>query len=220
MPEKETMQEHIILSCIRQVMEKQPEWKKRIVIVRYGHEKEVTDALSELCQVRVIWGGDQSIQEIQKSVLEPGKTELAFADRRSAAVFTAAEILEKEDLTNIVRAFYNDTYLNDQNACSSPSLVYWLGTKEEVQRAHERFWKAAVPYIQSNYELGAHLAVQKLEQAMYMAAVCENVQIKSYGNTAVLVWLSVLSPEVWNNTVPGGFSWSVAEKIWRIFIRH
>ena len=205
MPEKETMQEHIILSCIRQVMEQQPEWKKRIVIVRYGHEKEVTDILSELCQVRVIWGGDHSIQEIQKSVLEPGKTELAFADRRSAAVFSAAEILKKEDLTDIVRAFYNDTYLNDQNACSSPSLVYWLGTKAEVQRAHERFWKAAVPYIQSNYELGAHLAVQKLEQAMCMAAVCENVQIKSCGNTAVLVWLSVLSPEAWNDTVPGGF---------------
>ena len=120
LPEKETVQEQMILSALRQVMETQPEWKKRIVILRYGHVKEVTDALSRLCQVRVIWGGDHSIQEIQKSVLEPGKTELAFADRRSAAVLRTDAILEKEDLTDIVRGFYNDTYLNDQNACSSP----------------------------------------------------------------------------------------------------
>ncbi len=205
LPEKETMQEQMILSALRQVMKLQPEWKRRIVVLRYGHEKEVTDALSRLCQVRVIWGGDHSIQEIQKSALEPGKTELAFADRRSAAVFSAEAILKKEDLTDIVRAFYNDTYLNDQNACSSPSLIYWLGTKEEVQHAHEKFWEAAVPYIRGNYELGAHLAVQKWEQAMYVAAVCEKVQIKTYGNEAVLVGLSEPSPEVWNLTVPGGF---------------
>lgn len=189
LPEKETVQEQMILSALRQVMETQPEWKKRIVILRYGHVKEVTDALSRLCQVRVIWGGDHSIQEIQKSVLEPGKTELAFADRRSAAVLRADAILEKEDLTDIVRGFYNDTYLNDQNACSSPSLLYWLGSSEQTALAHEKFWKVAAPYIQSRYELGAHLAVQKWEQAMYLAATKENVKIQKFGNEVVLVKL-------------------------------
>ena len=205
LPEKETMQEQMILAALRQVMEAQPEWKKRIVILRYGHVKEVTDALSRLCQVRVIWGGDHSIQEIQKSVLEPGKTELAFADRRSAAVLRADAIFAKEDLTDIVRGFYNDTYLNDQNACSSPALLYWLGTSEQVALAHEKFWKAAVPYIQSRYELGAHLAVQKWEQAMYLAATRENVKIQKSGNEVVLVKLPELSSDVWELTVPGGF---------------
>lgn len=205
LPEKKTVQEQMILSALRQVMEVQPEWKKRIVVLRYGHIKEVTDALSMLCQVRVIWGGDHSIQEIQKSVLEPGKTELAFADRRSAAVLRADAILEKEDLTDIVRGFYNDTYLNDQNACASPSLLYWLGSSEKVALAHEQFWKAAAPYIQSRYELGAHLAVQKWEQAMYLAATKENVKIQKFGNEVVLVKLSELSADVWELTVPGGF---------------
>lgn len=205
LPEKETVQEQMILSALRQVMETQPEWKKRIVILRYGHVKEVTDALSRLCQVRVIWGGDHSIQEIQKSVLEPGKTELAFADRRSAAVLRTDAILEKEDLTDIVRGFYNDTYLNDQNVCSSPSLLYWLGSPEQTALAHEKFWKAAAPYIQSRYELGAHLAVQKWEQAMYLAATKENVKIQKFGNEVVLVKLPELSADVWELTVPGGF---------------
>lgn len=205
LPEKETVQEQMILSALSQVMEAQPEWKMRIVILRYGHVKEVTDVLSRLCQVCVIWGGDHSIQEIQKSVLEPGKTELAFADRRSAAVLRADAILEKEDLTDIVRGFYNDTYLNDQNACSSPSLLYWLGSSEQVALAHEKFWNAAAPYIQSRYELGAHLAVQKWEQAMYLAATKENIKIQKFGNEVVLVKLPELSADVWELTVPGGF---------------
>ena len=219
LPEKETVQEQMILSALRQVMETQPEWKKRIVILRYGHVKEVTDALSRLCQVRVIWGGDHSIQEIQKSVLEPGKTELAFADRRSAAVLRADAILEKEDLTDIVRGFYNDTYLNDQNACSSPSLLYWLGSPEQTALAHEKFWKAAAPYIQSRYELGAHLAVQKWEQAMYLAATKENVKIQKFGNEVVLVKLPELSADVWELTVPGGFFFECSGEIWKDYIR-
>ncbi len=205
LPQNETIQEQMILSALRQVMEVQPEWKKRMVILRYGHIKEVTDALSRLCQVRVIWGGDHSIQEIQKSVLEPGKTELAFADRRSAAVLRADEILQKEDLSDIVRGFYNDTYLNDQNACSSPSLLYWIGSPQQVASAHEKFWKAAVPYIQKRYELGAHLAVQKWEQAMYVAATKENVKIQKFGNEVVLIKIPELSLDVWEMTVPGGF---------------
>lgn len=205
LPEKEMLHEQMILSALSQVMDAQPEWKNRIVILRYGHIKEVTDALSKLCQVRVIWGGDRSVQEIQKSVLEPGKAELAFADRRSAAVLRTDEILQKEDLTDIVRGFYNDTYLNDQNACSSPSLLYWLGPPEQVTSAHEKFWKAAAPYIQNHYELGAHLAVQKWEQAMYLAAIKENVKIQKFGNEVILVKLPELSPDIWELTVPGGF---------------
>ena len=144
LPEKSTVQEELILSALKQVMEQQPEWKKRIVIVRYGHRKDVTDTFSQMCQVRVIWGGDNSILEIQQSKLQPGTPELTFADRRSAAVFSAEYILTTENLTDILRGFYNDTYLNDQNACSSPSLIYWTGKKDEVYAARKKILDGGV----------------------------------------------------------------------------
>ena len=28
---------------------------------------------------------------------------------------------------SIVKNFYNDTFLNDQNACTTPHLIIWLG---------------------------------------------------------------------------------------------
>ena len=207
LPEKETAQEQMIAAALEEAMETCPEWRQRIVFVRYGHEKEVTDALSQLCQVRVIWGGDHSIREIQKSVLDPGKTELAFADRRSAAVFSTESVLTAGDteLADLIRGFYNDTYLNDQNACSSPSLIYWLGEAAEVQCARERFWQAAAAYIQKNYAIGAHLAVRKWEQALYLAAQYPDMTIRKYGNEIVLVQIPQLYADLWEQTVPGGF---------------
>lgn len=207
LPATETAQEQVIVSALQAVMERQPEWKKRIVFVRYGHEKELTDQLSQLCQVRVIWGGDHSIREIQQSVLEPGKTEIAFADRRSAAVFSAKYVRSAGDreMDDLAHGFYNDTYLNDQNACSSPSLLYWLGSAEEVQSARERFWNAASAYIQKNYRIDAHLAVQKWEQVLYLAPLYPEMKIQKYGNEIVLAQLPELTETIWQQTVPGGF---------------
>ena len=74
----------LILSALKQVMEQQPEWKKRIVIVRYGHRKDVTNTFHR-CAGAGNMGGDNSILEIQQSKLQPGTPELTFADRRSAS---------------------------------------------------------------------------------------------------------------------------------------
>ena len=67
----------------------------------------------------------------------------------------------------------------DQNACTSPMLLVWLGEEETVQRAEELFWETAFPWIKKKYELQAVQAVKKL-QAMYrMAAVPGAVLVKN-----------------------------------------
>ena len=67
---------------------------------------------------------------------------MTFADRYSFAIISAAAILERKemDLANLAEKFYNDTYLMDQNACSSPHLICWMGEENEIKTASERFW--------------------------------------------------------------------------------
>ena len=43
------------------------------------------------------------------------------------------------DREKTAEKFYLDTYYIDQNACSSPRLVCWLG--ENIEQAKVRFWK-------------------------------------------------------------------------------
>ena len=55
-----------------------------VCVVRYEHSDEITQELSALCDVRVIWGGDRTIEAIRRAPLPPRAVELAFADRRQS----------------------------------------------------------------------------------------------------------------------------------------
>lgn len=173
----------IVCRCMTAVMDrKEFIWASLgISIVRYGHDKEVTDYLSSLCDVRIIWGGDNTIAEIRKSPLPPRSTEITFADRYSIAVISSAAILREDNTERLSRDFYNDTYLYDQNACSSPRLVYWLGSREETEAARKKFWGAVHEFIKGRYELAPVVAVEK-----YMTACRAALDIIPFRPRAVL----------------------------------
>ena len=74
----------------------------------------------------------------------------------------AAAMLEATDPARIAQDFYNDTYLYDQNACSSPRLIVWVGTPEAIDAAKQRFWSAVHASVQPRYTLQPIIAVDKL----------------------------------------------------------
>ena len=130
------------------------------LFVRYGHDQEVNDHYSQLCQTRVIWGGDATIGAIRRSPLASRANEISFADRHSFAVLDADVYLAATDKERIAQDFYNDTYLSDQNACTSPQFVIWIGT--EVEAAQEVFWRTLHEVVYERYALQAIQAVDKL----------------------------------------------------------
>lgn len=146
---------------------------KYIAVISYPHDKEITDALSAMVNVRVIWGGDRTVEEIRRSPVRPRCTEVCFADRYSILAVEAAGLISKMEeaddkdklLSEIAHNFYNDTYLYDQNACGSPRLIYWLGKEEEVSIAKDIFWNAVYEYVKDRYEIQPVIAVDKLTMA-------------------------------------------------------
>jgi hypothetical protein len=133
-----------------------------IAIVRYDRDDEITAYFSGLCDVRIIWGGDDTIQEIRKYPIPARAFDLTFADRYSICVIQAAACLAQSDLAKTALDFYNDTYLFDQNACSSPRLVVWIGTDEAIQIAKSKFWAAVHDAVRARYTLAPIMAVDKL----------------------------------------------------------
>jgi hypothetical protein len=138
-----------------------------ICMVKYPINKEISDRLSNMCDVRVIWGGDRTIAELRHSPLRPRATEITFADRYSAAVINADAYLLEENRLKVARDFYNDTYLNDQNACTTPHIVFWKGNKKA--EARNIFWADVHNLAQEKYPLTATQAVGKLS-AFFKAA--------------------------------------------------
>jgi hypothetical protein len=71
-------------------------------------------------------------------------TEMCFADRFSAAAMDAAAILKLDDkgFGALIHGFYVDTFWFGQQACSSPRLVAWIGSAQDIQAAQARFWSS------------------------------------------------------------------------------
>lgn len=204
---KEFIQTDIICRLLSE-MEVQSEVSKYIAVIGYEYDKELTDYFSSMANVRVIWGGDHTIQEIRKSPVRPRCTDIGFADRYSLCVICAAALLEMDDIQDrqkMAHGFYNDTYLFDQNACSSPRLIYWLGDKEDVDKAQHIFWDAVHDYIKEKYEVEPIIATDKLLAAYQTAIDLDNVTIvRSEDNLIQRIKLDSLPGNLSEYTCPGG----------------
>jgi Acyl-CoA reductase (LuxC) len=121
-------------------------------IVRYGRDQAITAAFSAACDVRVIWGGDATVNSIRTLPLPPHATELTFPDRYSLVVLRASAYLalQEKGRQEIAGRFYNDTFWFDQMACSSPRTTVWVGSQEDCASASRQF------YLNLDREVKAH----------------------------------------------------------------
>jgi hypothetical protein len=126
------------------------------LVISYDHDPTLTALLSAHCDVRVIWGGDETIRNIRHAPLKPTATEIVFADRFSLGLFNAGSMLETSESgwDRLLRSFYNDAFWFDQMACSSPRLILWIGSAEERKRAQELFWTRFNAFLDSQTEAG------------------------------------------------------------------
>lgn len=152
---------------------KYDEVANRIVLVRYDRTSDANVFFSNMANVRVIWGGDTTIKVIRQNQLPARSFDVCFADRYSIAAINPKAVMEAGDaeMRNLAEAFYNDTYLFDQNACSAPHTIFWLND-ECLKEAKNRFWNAVHEFVSARYTLQPVMSVDKLtafyRQSAYM----------------------------------------------------
>lgn len=200
---KDFPQIRIICSLLKEI-DMTPELRKYLAVISYAHDREITDYFSALCSLRVIWGGDETIRIIRKSLLPPRCTEITFADRYSICVIHAGNMLRIQDLNDIIRAFYNDTYLYDQNACSSPRLVYWMGDKTDIEQARKLFWAALRRYLKDRYVTEPVTAIDKLMMDYKAAMELSDPTIEKTDNNVHCIMVKSLPDRLQDYACPGG----------------
>ncbi len=146
---KENIQTELLLNVITDVLykDKYKSLQNRVAIIRYGHLDEITAKLSQMADIRVIWGGDATINHIRTIPIKATATELTFADKFSFAVIKSDKLLEDENIKNLIEKFYNDSFWFGQMACSSIRLVIWVGEEDKNKKAQEIFWDKLNSYV-------------------------------------------------------------------------
>lgn len=201
-------QEGIIIRAISKALEdpKFSEIKDGLYIIKYGINKENTDFFSSICDVRIVWGGDATIAAVRNSPLPPRSTEILFADRYSFSTIDAKAVIECADLSSIAVKFFNDTYLMDQNACSSPRLVIWRGDQNTIDRAKELFWNSVHKVVLERYQLAPILAIDKYTQFCRNAIQNKKTTLtKGPDNYIYRVGIGELPEDVENIRCAGGY---------------
>jgi hypothetical protein len=187
-PSKKFPQVEIICECIKKVLKKKIFliMKNKIKIVRYSNNDEYTKNISSICDARLIWGGNNSINQIRNFKLKERSIDLAFSDRFSFCVMDEKKIsgLNKLKMNRLIENFYNDTFLMDQNACSSPHLIIWINDNSHIGR--NIFWKKLSIYTSKKYYPPEVASVDKYSM------LCEDIlnleNIKSYKKFSNLIY--------------------------------
>jgi hypothetical protein len=199
-PTKAFPQIDIICFAIAKVFENNDyrEIKIRTAFIRYKQNEEITRLLSMDCNARIIWGGNETINKVRQLPIPARSVEVVFSDRYSFCIINAILVnsLEQSDLNRLAERFYNDTYLMDQNACSSPHLLVWLG--KESLMAKDRFWKTLSEVIlEKQYRITHSRAADKYVQFCNNAIEFDNLHaVKVYGSNLYCITLNELPTNI------------------------
>ncbi len=178
---------------------------QKTVFVRYNKFSDATNFFSKFCNTRIIWGGDQTIAKIRKSPILARAFDITFADRYSLAVLNADQLIFEQDMPKLAQGFYNDTYLFDQNACTSPHLIVWLGSKTNIKKAKTIFWEALQKEVDKKYEFQTIMAIDKLT-AFYRQAIEMPLKKEiSIDNKLIRVQLDNLNNQIDDYRCTGGY---------------
>ena len=165
-------------------------------IIRTGHDDRVAGGLSSIADVRVVWGGDDTVDYFRRFPLPKRGRDLTFPNRHSLALIDAAAVRSssEEELAALADRFYNDAYWFDQAACSSPRLIVWQAEPgDDARDARDRFQAALSDAIlRRNYEVETGLAITKLVFAFRRAAANERLHVEAPSNE--VTWVRAAGP--------------------------
>ena len=162
-PSKSFPEKNIILSSINKLFKKKKylPLKNSNFFIQYDEKIENTRRISSICDGRIIWGGDTTINEVRKIWIPERTVELTFADRYSLSILDLNRFkkIKDHEIKLVTKKFFYDSYMMNQSACNSPHFVFWIGKKNnDIQN---RFWNELNNIAKKKFVLDENVALNK-----------------------------------------------------------
>ena len=127
--------------------------KKRLCLINYLRSDKISEKISKYADTRIIWGGDETVQNFKKFLTKPRCLDLNFSNRYSFSIINSKKFneLNFNKISNLARKFYTDSFTMDQNGCSSPKAIFWVGNV--LKNKKEFFWKEIIKLADKLFDL-------------------------------------------------------------------
>ncbi|MDR5752104.1 MULTISPECIES: acyl-CoA reductase [unclassified Caballeronia] len=157
LPSKETETAQLLIETISACLarERHAPLASAMLLVRYDHDDAITGFWMAQADARIVWGGDATVAHMRSLPGRPRSREVAFSDRYSLCAIDPRAVLELDHggLLDLCARLYNDLYLMDQAACSSPQLIAWIGAADDAAAAQARLWPALAGHARARYAM-------------------------------------------------------------------
>ena len=189
-PSKAFSEKNIILSTINKLFKKKKYLglKNSNFFIKYDEKIENTQKISSICDGRVIWGGDKTINEVRKIWIPERAIELTFADRYSLSILNLNKFkkIKNHEIKLIAKKFFYDSYMMNQSACNSPHFVFWVGKKNN--NLQQKFWKELNYIAEQKFILDESVVLNKYSNLIKNMIDQKNFQnIKLFKNNLYVV---------------------------------
>ena len=103
------------------------------VFFQDDESNNMTRALTSICDVRILWGSNKTIEEIRKEYTCSMQEDIAFLGKKSMTLINAGAVIEAthSEKNKLIKNLWNDTLELSFNACSSPHKICVIGGKTE-----------------------------------------------------------------------------------------
>jgi hypothetical protein len=159
-------------------------------MVMYPHDDLITSELSGLADLRVIWGGDASVNAIRRAPLAPHATDLTFPSKISLAAFEVETVqrLDTAALAQLAGRFYNDAFWFDQLGCSSPRTIVWVGDPVAAKLVERQFFDALYEVtLAKGLTVEVATAISKITYGFSAPITHSVAAVQRWGNQILLV---------------------------------
>lgn len=146
-------------------------------LISYFHSESLNGCIMNRANVRLLWGSNNTISELRRIPVPPRCIDLTFPDRYSLCILSISSVLSISDqeIDKLALGLYNDVFLYDQNACSSPHLILWIGDRESYILAKKRLWLKVSRIAKKNQYL-THSKMAYMYKSLCMFAIqCPDV---------------------------------------------
>jgi hypothetical protein len=197
LPSKATLAVEVLVSEISAQLD-DPQFKdlsEALTLLRFERDDEISSYWMSVADGRVVWGGDATVAHMRKFPSKSRSREVAFSDRYSLCVIDPKSVnkMHEKRLKQFCNDLFNDIYLMDQAACSSPQLIAWIGKQEDVLDAQARMWPEVVKIAELKYSIQAVNVIDKFVQACRSSIADPHVvAIERNGNVLYRVSLNGL----------------------------
>ncbi|GEA11665.1 acyl-CoA reductase [Alteromonas sp. KUL49] len=110
---------------------------QRNMFIQFDKQSSLNKDLALFADARMLWGGDESVRAIREFSTKPRCRDISFADRYSATIIDVDDN-EPALLDKTAQLLWHDTKAHNQLACSSPRVIYWMGSETSLLAFSQR----------------------------------------------------------------------------------